>query len=77
MQRKNCWPFIYLMLMSRPPATLAVFLHVDGDVVVGLAEILEHALQSLRVAWHVDWDELLKKERRRNATVNLYILWWL
>lgn len=51
--------------MSRPPATLAVFLHVDGDVVVGLAEILEHALQSLRVAWHVDWDELLKKERKK------------
>jgi hypothetical protein len=43
---------------------LAIFLHVDRNVLIGVAEVLEQTLQPLWIDNHVGWNKLCKKKKR-------------
>jgi hypothetical protein len=38
--------------------SLAIFLHMYRNILVGVCEVLEHKLQPLRVVRHIVWDKL-------------------
>ena len=59
--------------------SLAIFLYIDRNVLVTVAEVLEHTLQTLWISRHVDWNKLYqahkllsvllaKQEAQRNFT---------